>query len=557
MANSSKALILCLFFAAFAGAYAQSSTVTIAALTGIVSSQKVPLEGVLVSAKKMGGTITITVVSDSHGRFSFPKGRLQAGRYRLRIRASGYELASPVVATLEDGKPAVVNLSLTRTRELAANLMSAEWLVSIPGSEAQKKSLYRCINCHTLFPIVKSSHNAVDWDATVARMESYISASTLLSPVISPVKPQHKRDPDFELFLASINLHNRSQWEFPLKTFDRPSGQATRVIVTEYDLPSENSLPHDAVVGRDGMIWFDDFQRPIIGRLNPSTGEVKEWKMPLPRPGSPEGSLALRVDQEGNVWVPRFLQGCTVTEFNPTTEEFKSWTVPAQYNNAIARCGHVAFAANGKMWLSDSENRRMFLFDPHKGDFEVFDSFPNYSGPTSNPVFGNVSGSSQGHRTYEIAADSRGNGYFADIGGSTIGRVDAKTGHVTLYPTPTPNSGPRRCFMDSEDRLWFGENYANKLGMLDTKTGTIKEFVPPIPWNGAYPAFADGRGDIWTAGMSTDFVFRLKPSTGQFVSYLLPTLGANVRNIDGNANSVLIWVAEVHAGKIALLEPLD
>jgi virginiamycin B lyase len=111
--------------------------------------------------------------------------------------------------------------------------------------------------------------------------------------------------------------------------------------------------------------------------------------------------------------------------------------------------------------------------------------------------------------------------------------------------------------MDSEDRLWFGENYANKLGMLDTKTGTIKEFVPPIPWNGAYPAFADGRGDIWTAGMSTDFVFRLKPSTGEFVSYLLPTLGANVRSIDGNANSVRIWIAEVHAGKITLLEPLD
>src|ERR1700758_1173549 len=122
--------------------------------------------------------------------------------------------------------------------------MSAEWLVSIPASEEQKKSLYRCINCHTLFPIVKSSHDAVDWDATVARMESYISASTLLSPVISPVKAQHKRDPDFELFLASINLHNRSQWKFPLKTFQLPSGQATRVIVTEYDLPSENSLPH-------------------------------------------------------------------------------------------------------------------------------------------------------------------------------------------------------------------------------------------------------------------------------------------------------------------------
>ncbi len=41
------------------------------ALNGVVSSDKEPqMEGVLVSAKKVGGTITITVVSDNHGRYA-------------------------------------------------------------------------------------------------------------------------------------------------------------------------------------------------------------------------------------------------------------------------------------------------------------------------------------------------------------------------------------------------------------------------------------------------------------------------------------------------------
>ena len=44
-----------------------------AALSGKVSAAgEGAMEGVLVSAKKTGGTITITVVSDAQGRFSFP-----------------------------------------------------------------------------------------------------------------------------------------------------------------------------------------------------------------------------------------------------------------------------------------------------------------------------------------------------------------------------------------------------------------------------------------------------------------------------------------------------
>ena len=50
------------------------------ALTGLVSSaDEGPMEGVLVSAKKDGSTITITVVTDAEGRYSFPADRLAPG----------------------------------------------------------------------------------------------------------------------------------------------------------------------------------------------------------------------------------------------------------------------------------------------------------------------------------------------------------------------------------------------------------------------------------------------------------------------------------------------
>ena len=63
------------------------------ALTGqVTSAEEGPMEGVLVSAKKTGSTITITVVSDRAGPISFPVAKLDPGEYALRIRAVGYEL---------------------------------------------------------------------------------------------------------------------------------------------------------------------------------------------------------------------------------------------------------------------------------------------------------------------------------------------------------------------------------------------------------------------------------------------------------------------------------
>src|SRR5690242_8661768 len=51
-------------------------------LTGVVTStEEGAMEGVVVSAKKDGSTITISVVTDAQGRFSFPANRLEPGSY--------------------------------------------------------------------------------------------------------------------------------------------------------------------------------------------------------------------------------------------------------------------------------------------------------------------------------------------------------------------------------------------------------------------------------------------------------------------------------------------
>src|SRR5216684_2316468 len=76
----------------YGGARAQ----TAAALTGLVSSsEERAMEGVLVSARKEGSTITTTVVTDERGRYSFPAARVEPGQYTISIRAIGYRLEGP------------------------------------------------------------------------------------------------------------------------------------------------------------------------------------------------------------------------------------------------------------------------------------------------------------------------------------------------------------------------------------------------------------------------------------------------------------------------------
>src|SRR5947207_9442811 len=88
-----------------------------AALTGIVSSQADgPMEGVVVSAKRAGSTMTISVMSDAQGRYAFPDNRLEPGSYTIRIRATGYDLEGPSTADVAAGRSSSLDLELVTTR---------------------------------------------------------------------------------------------------------------------------------------------------------------------------------------------------------------------------------------------------------------------------------------------------------------------------------------------------------------------------------------------------------------------------------------------------------
>jgi virginiamycin B lyase len=90
----------------------------------VTSAQQGPMEGVLVSAKREGSTITTTVVTDDKGRYRFPEGRIAPGRYALSVRAVGFDLAGPNRVEISSS-PAALDITLAPTKDLAAQLTNS------------------------------------------------------------------------------------------------------------------------------------------------------------------------------------------------------------------------------------------------------------------------------------------------------------------------------------------------------------------------------------------------------------------------------------------------
>jgi streptogramin lyase len=497
---------------------------TIVALAGqVTSAEEGAMEGVLVSAKK--GTITITVVTDKDGRYSFPAAKLEPGPYTISIRAVGYEADGRTAAEVAADKAASLDLKLRKTRRLSTQLTNAEWMESVPGTAQQKGTFFNCVSCHTVERIVKSNHDAASFVQVMQRMSSYANQSTPLHPQrrIAQRMLEERGDAQQAAFrqraewLASVNLSEGTTWEYPLKTLPRPTGRATRVVITEYDLPRPTIEPHDVIVDKDGDAWYSNFGEQTFGKIDPKTGKHTEYTVDELKKGWPTGMLGLRADRDGNMWLGMMYQGA-IAKFDPKAEKFQYWSLPPDMNKDMTQVNMVR--------------------------------------PESEPFKDSKAG--ENHNIYDVIPDSQNNLYFTDFAREHIGRIDAKSGEIKLYTVPTKASAPRRGMMDAQDRVWFGEYRGNKIAMFDTKTEQFQEWSMPTPWSGPYDVALDKNGEAWTGSMMTDRVSRLDPKTGQVVDYLLPR-PTNIRRVfvDNSTTPVTFWVGSNHGASIIKLEPLD
>ena len=333
-----------------------------------------------------------------------------------------------------------------------------EWFASYPLDDRTKWELFRdCSRCHTMRRPSMSTY----W--TVLKRLQWVMQRMVYSAGSSPMRFQlpanatphwgraeggepsalQRRQAEA---VASINLHN-GMWNYELKTMPRPKGKETDVIYTTWDLPA-TARPHDTRIAADGTIFFNHFNDNAIGRLDPKTGEVKEWHWPYrAKEGSfqPTGARTLMGPDESGRWYIGNQAQSGVVVFDPKTEQFEFHDPPGGGGDDPCRA-HTSTAMHGARSRGPVAGGGVYQI--HSATWQHVE----IKGTTEKPLY-----------AYDIAADSRNNVYGSARGAPYVWRIDAKTNGVLDFDIPAEPRGVgsfgwgmRRGITDSQDRLWWG-----------------------------------------------------------------------------------------------------
>ena len=95
--------------------------------------------------------------------------------------------------------------------------------------------------------------------------------------------------------------------------------------ITEYELPNPAARPRRLAITPDDAVWYTDFARGFLGRLDPATGKVTEWQSPSGPKSAPYGIVFTK----GALWYSEsFAKPNTVVRFDPQTQKFQTWAIP-------------------------------------------------------------------------------------------------------------------------------------------------------------------------------------------------------------------------------------
>jgi streptogramin lyase len=416
-----------------------------------------------------------------------------------------------------------------------------------------------CTYCHSLERILKSTHNAEQFVPVITRMARYFEDGSALPTGTSRARAMLKekerlaaaeKSPNWfgdvtkaELasYLATVNLNGRTESPFPLKTLPRPSGIATRVIVTTWEIPRKDAVAHDADVDSKGRIWYNEENSWVVGVLNPQTNTFTEYPLePAERDPGIAGSRDIMVDKQDNVWLPlRKGSGAVLHKFDPTTKTLTK----VEGTEGAGAFGDVS-PDGAHVWLGfvrvDVKTAKV------DGDFRK----------PANIQPGRQAGG------YGFAVNTKGNPYGTDFMGSRILGVDVRTNEITYWPTRQQDAYPRRGRIDAQDRFWLGIYGGDAIGMLDTKTGDLKEWKMPTPFTTPYTATVpDRNGYVYSSSNTSERILRLNPKTGEIVEFPMPNgpgnFDAKKMSFDPTTKKPVLLFANVRNAEIMRVELPD
>jgi len=280
-----------------------------------------------------------------------------------------------------------------------------------------------------------------------------------------------------------------------------------QVDIREWQVPTPGSRPHDPLAARDGSIWYTGQLSGKLGRVDPKTGQIREY--PVKPQTAPHGLVE---DKQGNIWYTGN-SASVIGKLDPKTGEITEYPMP----DPKAKDPHsLAFDQSGILWFTLQQSNLMARLDPRTGEIKLIPS------PTPRS------------RPYGIIVNPKGIPFVALFGTNKIASIDPATLAVREYALPDPKARPRRIAITPEGIVWYADFARGYLGRLDPATGEVKEWASPSgPRSGPY-GIVFTKGAVWynESGAKPNTIVRFDPNTEQFQSWLIPSGGYIVRKMD-------------------------
>ena len=508
-----------------------------------------PLEGIMVQLVAPGTAIRTTVYTNADGRYEFPT--LDSGRYALRI-ARPLDFKPYVKEGVQiDGATRLDDIVLERvtdkevlppTREILAQLTGADWMLNLPGTGEEKRtfSLTCGFGCHSYQQIFRTRYDEAAWRLIVRRMLR--GAGSPLINIRDPGpetrggagRPLPEEEEIVIKWLARVR--GPDSVDQPLYHLPPVRGASTRVVVTEYDLPRQLLAPHDVHGDSQGNIWYTPHRSPYIGKLDPRTGVVKEYRVP-DTPGALPGTHRVWVDKNDIVWMSENWAH-NLTRFDPKTERFQQFHFDT--GDPLNSPGFSNFHMDAEGFVYETIDRGVVQIDSRTG--KIVQRFP-FTRLVS--TYDNI-----------VSKDGR---YWSggQTGTGLLGLLDIKTGSMWELDTRTPVSSPARGAFDLDGNAWFGGR-GGMLLRLDPQTRRITEYYPPIPYVTFYEAMPDKNGEVWAGALHAGRFVRFNPRTERWIEYMMPEPYSHNRRtwIDNSTTPVTVWYVD-HNGYLVRIQPLE
>jgi virginiamycin B lyase len=365
--------------------------------------------------------------------------------------------------------------------------MAQDWAQKLPDGPGKDTVSAICSGCHEFSGHVGRGYTPAGWQ-TVVRMMLNQGA-----PIPS----------DKVAELTDYLTKN-----FPER--DKPKGVEiagpVRVLFQQWAAPTPGSRPHDPLATRDGYLWYSGQMANVLGRVDPKTGEVKEFPLKTAHSG-PHGLVE---DRDGNIWYTGNTSGL-IGKLNPRTGEVTEFPLP----DPKARDPHtLVFDQSGILWFTAQVANRIGRLDPKSGDIKLF------TPPTA------------GARPYGIQINAQGVPLFDEFGVNKIASIDPTTFTIKEYTLPDEAARPRRLALTSDGVVFYTDFARGYLGRLDPATGNVSEWSSPSGPKSQPYGISVINGAVWysESGSTPNTIVRFDPVSEKFQSWAIPGGGNIVRN---------------------------